>query len=195
MLDVLAKDTELDALRSIFARQTEGDPGLAAFFQGQHELHLPNKRRAPINELNRSQALLSLAFPCLFSEGRADFVEPRLRSIDYKDYIKHATRWHDGRFARHPTFRFIAFNTLMRSQARARSKFFVKQLNGTHEPLTQEQLIQALEHSEDPRGANLRFMRSPLWRRTGINSPVYYLTDYWRKKILKFSAAEPRHPH
>ncbi|KAM4059613.1 PIF1-like helicase [Hirsutella rhossiliensis] len=43
-------------------------------------------------------------------------------------------RWHDGRFARHPTFRFVAFNTLMRSQA----------------PLTREQLIQALEHSEDP---------------------------------------------
>ncbi|KAF5128359.1 ATP-dependent DNA helicase pif1 [Metarhizium anisopliae] len=59
-------------------------------------------------------------------------------------------RWHDGRFARHPTFRFVAFNTLMRSQARARSKFFVKQHDGSHEPLTREQLIQALEHSEDP---------------------------------------------
>ncbi|KAM4061451.1 PIF1-like helicase [Hirsutella rhossiliensis] len=41
-------------------------------------------------------------------------------------------RWHDGRFARHPTFRFVAFNTLMRSQR------------------SREQLIQALEHSEDP---------------------------------------------
>ncbi|XP_044715328.1 PIF1-like helicase domain-containing protein [Hirsutella rhossiliensis] len=81
--DLLAKDTELDALRSILA------------------------------------------------DGRADFVEPRLRSIEYKDYIEHAMRWHDGRFARHPTFRFVAFNTLMRSQARARSKFFVKQHDGT----------------------------------------------------------------
>ncbi|KAM4061535.1 PIF1-like helicase [Hirsutella rhossiliensis] len=59
-------------------------------------------------------------------------------------------RWHDGRFARHPTFRFVAFNTLMRSQARARSRFFVKQHDGTREQLTREQLIQALEHSEDP---------------------------------------------
>ncbi|KJZ70034.1 hypothetical protein HIM_10585 [Hirsutella minnesotensis 3608] len=104
----------------------------------------------PINEFNRSHALLSLAFPCLFPDGRADFVEPRLRSIEYKDYIEHAMRWHDGRFARHPTFRFVAFNTLMRSQARARSKFFVKQHDGTREPLTREQLLQALEHSEDP---------------------------------------------
>ncbi|KAM4067671.1 PIF1-like helicase [Hirsutella rhossiliensis] len=105
--DLLAKDTELDALRSILV------------------------------------------------DGRADFVEPRLRSIEYKDYIEHAMRWHDGRFARHPTFRFVAFNTLMRSQARARSKFFVKQHDGTREPLTREQLIQALEHAEDPRAQAL----------------------------------------
>ncbi|KID82377.1 ATP-dependent DNA helicase PIF1 [Metarhizium guizhouense ARSEF 977] len=135
--DLLAKDTELHALQSILAGESETDPGPATTIQAQtqRQLQLPNIRRTPINEFNRSQALLSLAFPCLFPDGRADFVEPRLRSIDYKDYVEHAMRWHDGRFARHPTFRFVAFNTLMRSQARARSKFF---------------LIQALEHSEDP---------------------------------------------
>ncbi|KID84375.1 ATP-dependent DNA helicase PIF1, partial [Metarhizium majus ARSEF 297] len=152
--DLLAKDTELDALRSILAGEPEANarPPLATAPQGQaqHELRFPNIRHTPINEFNRSHALLSLAFPCLFPDGRADFVEPRLRSIEYKDYIEHAMRWHDGRFARHPTFRFVAFNTLMRSQARARSKFFVKQHDGTREPLTREQLIQALEHSEDP---------------------------------------------
>lgn len=152
--DLLAKDTELDALRSILVGGPEPNGGLplATGSQGQarHELRLPTIRHTPINEFNRSHALLSLAFPCLFPDGRADFVEPRLRSIEYKDYIEHAMRWHDGRFARHPTFRFVAFNTLMRSQARARSKFFVKRHDGTREPLTREQLIQALEHSEDP---------------------------------------------
>ncbi|EXU95533.1 PIF1-like helicase [Metarhizium robertsii] len=149
--DLLAKDTELDALRSILAGEPEVDPGLATIeAETRHELQLPNIRRTPINEFNRSHALLSLAFPCLFPEGRADFVEPRLRSIDYKDYVEHAMRWHDGRFARHPTFRFVAFNTLMRSQARTRSNFFVKQHHGMHQPLTREQLIQALEHSDDP---------------------------------------------
>ncbi|KAH7467614.1 hypothetical protein FOMA001_g15238 [Fusarium oxysporum f. sp. matthiolae] len=150
--DLLAKDTELDALRSILAGESEADSELSTSFQAQaqHELQLPNIRHTPINEFNRSHALLSLAFPCLFPDGRADFVEPRLRSIDYKDYIEHAMRWHDGRFARHPTFRFVAFNTLMRSQARSRSRFFVKQHDGRQQPLTREQLIQALEHSEDP---------------------------------------------
>ncbi|KAF6518454.1 hypothetical protein HZS61_002532 [Fusarium oxysporum f. sp. conglutinans] len=150
--DMLAKDTELDALRSILAGESEADSELSTSFQAQaqHELQLPNIRHTPINEFNRSHALLSLAFPCLFPDGRADFVEPRLRSIDYKDYVEHAMRWHDGRFARHPTFRFVAFNTLMRSQARSRSRFFVKQHDGRQQPLTREQLIQALEHSEDP---------------------------------------------
>ncbi|KID81680.1 ATP-dependent DNA helicase PIF1 [Metarhizium guizhouense ARSEF 977] len=149
--DLLAKDTELDALRSILAGEPEVNPGLATVdAQTRPELRLPNIRRTPINEFNRSHALLSLAFPCLFPNGRADFVEPRLRSIDYKDYVEHAMRWHDGRFARHPTFRFVAFNTMMRSQARTRSNFFVKQHHGMHQLLTQEQLIQALEHSDDP---------------------------------------------
>ncbi|KJK84688.1 hypothetical protein H633G_11596, partial [Metarhizium anisopliae BRIP 53284] len=85
--DLLAKDTELDGLRSILAGEPEVDPGLATIeAETRHELQLPNIRRTPINEFNRSHALLSLAFPCLFPEGRADFVEPRLRSIDYKDY-------------------------------------------------------------------------------------------------------------
>ncbi|KAM4060880.1 ATP-dependent DNA helicase PIF1 [Hirsutella rhossiliensis] len=134
--DLLAKDTELDALRAILTRESEADAELPTNVQArpQHELQLPNIRHTPINEFNRSHALLSLAFPASF----------------LTDYIEHAMRWHDGRFARHPTFRFVAFNTLMRSQARTRSKFFVKQHDGTHEALTRERLVQALQHSEDP---------------------------------------------
>ncbi len=51
------------------------------------------------------------------AEPELEGVEPRLRSIEYKEYIEHAMRWHDGRFARHPTFRFVAFITLMRAQS------------------------------------------------------------------------------
>ncbi|XP_044723715.1 PIF1-like helicase domain-containing protein [Hirsutella rhossiliensis] len=100
--DLLAKDTELDALRAILTRESEADAELPTNVQArpQHELQLPNIRHTPINEFNRSHALLSLAFPASF----------------LTDYIEHAMRWHDGRFARHPTFRFVAFNTLMRSQ-------------------------------------------------------------------------------
>jgi hypothetical protein len=198
--DLLAKDTELDALRSILAGESEADPGLAATFQAQHELQLPNIRRTPINEFNRSHALLSLAFPCLFPDGRADFVEPRLRSIDYKDYAEHAMRWHDGRFARHPTFRFVVFNTLMRSQARARSNFFVKQHHGMHQPLTREQLIQALEHSEDPeaqalissitrRAVSIRGTR-PFWNRKRQDLEAYAYNLGCPGAFITFSPAD-----
>ncbi|KHO00508.1 ATP-dependent DNA helicase PIF1 [Metarhizium album ARSEF 1941] len=202
--DLLAKDTELDALRSILAGEPEANarPPLATAPKGQaqHELRFPNIRHTPINEFNRSHALLSLAFPCLFPDGRADFVEPRLRSIEYKDYIEHAMRWHDGRFARHPTFRFVAFNTLMRSQARARSKFFVKQHDGTREPLTREQLIQALEHSEDPEtqalinsitrhAVSIRGTR-PFWNRKRQDLEAYAYSLGCPDAFITFSPAD-----
>ncbi|XP_044717909.1 uncharacterized protein HRG_08551 [Hirsutella rhossiliensis] len=74
---------------------------------------LPSIRRTPIDEFNRSQPLLTLAFPTLYPDGKADFVEPRLRSITYQDYLGHAMRWHDGRFARHKTWPFVALNTML----------------------------------------------------------------------------------
>ncbi|KJK73540.1 hypothetical protein H634G_11211 [Metarhizium anisopliae BRIP 53293] len=49
--DLLAKDTELDGLRSILAGEPEVDPGLATIeAETRHELQLPNIRRTPINE-------------------------------------------------------------------------------------------------------------------------------------------------
>ncbi|KAM4067560.1 ATP-dependent DNA helicase PIF1 [Hirsutella rhossiliensis] len=81
--------------------------------QTHHQMPLPSIRRTPIDEFNRSQPLLTLAFPTLYPDGKADFVEPRLRSIAYQDYLGHAMRWHDGRFARHKTWPFVALNTLL----------------------------------------------------------------------------------
>ncbi|KAM4066720.1 ATP-dependent DNA helicase PIF1 [Hirsutella rhossiliensis] len=72
-----------------------------------------NALQTPIDEFNRSQPLLTLAFPTLYPDGKADFVELRLRSITYQDYLGHAMRWHDGRFARHKTWPFVALNTML----------------------------------------------------------------------------------
>ncbi|XP_044714708.1 DDE superfamily endonuclease domain-containing protein [Hirsutella rhossiliensis] len=90
-------DTELNALHA----------------QTHHQMPLPSIRRTPIDEFNRSQPLLTLAFPTLYPDGKADFVELRLRSITYQDYLGHAMRWHDGRFARHKTWPFVALNTML----------------------------------------------------------------------------------
>ncbi|XP_044716521.1 ATP-dependent DNA helicase PIF1 [Hirsutella rhossiliensis] len=92
--DLLPEDTEMEALHS-HVLGDEHDAPPPARPATQHQLEMPDIRRTPINEFNQSQALLSLAFPTLFPRGQADFIEPR--------------------FACHPTFRFVVFNTLMRT--------------------------------------------------------------------------------
>ncbi|KAM4061713.1 PIF1-like helicase [Hirsutella rhossiliensis] len=121
-------DTELNALQSRFL----------------------DVRRTPIDEFNRSQPLLTLAFPTLYPDGKADFVEPRLRSITFQDYLAHAMRWHDGRFARHKTWPFVALNTLLRAQVRKRSDYLVKQRDSRRQPLTRADLEEAMAEPDEP---------------------------------------------
>ena len=44
------------------------------------------------------------------SQGTGDWVEPRQRSLEYKDFIQRLMKFHDGRFAQHPRFPYVAFN-------------------------------------------------------------------------------------
>jgi hypothetical protein len=71
-------------------------------------------RQTPLNKFNNTQALLSLAFPTLFPHDKVEFIMSRLAKISYQKYMRHAMKWHDGRFALHPRFRFVAFNTIIR---------------------------------------------------------------------------------
>lgn len=48
-----------------------------------HQLTMPSLRHSPLNEFNKSQALLLLTCPTIFPRGLADFVEPRQRTITY----------------------------------------------------------------------------------------------------------------
>ncbi|XP_044716304.1 PIF1-like helicase domain-containing protein [Hirsutella rhossiliensis] len=91
-------DTELNALQSRFL---DGSPPDAAAFSSQD----PHRRIQPF------PAAANACIP--YPDGKADFVEPRLRSITFQDYLAHAMRWHDGRFARHKTWPFVALNTLL----------------------------------------------------------------------------------
>ncbi|KAJ6437024.1 hypothetical protein O9K51_10321 [Purpureocillium lavendulum] len=149
--DLLPEDTEMEALHSHVLGEERDEP-LPARPATQHQLEMPDIRRTPINEFNQSQPLLSLAFPTLFPCGQADFIDPRLRPIKYADYIQHALRW---RFARHPTFRFVVFNTLMRAQARAKSGYFVKQHQQRRGPLSRDDLLEAFQNPESAEAQQL----------------------------------------
>lgn len=83
-------ETELNALQSRILDDTP-DRGFVTNLeqmprstQSQHQMPLPSIRRTPINEFNHSQLLLSLVFPTLYPDGKAGFVEPRLRTITYQ---------------------------------------------------------------------------------------------------------------
>jgi len=106
-------------------------------------------RHTPINEFNQGQALLSWAFPTLYPYGRGDIATPRLRTIPYDVYLAHCMRYHDGRFAQHPRFRFVAFNTLMRFQVNKKSSYYV-----THNPDAPVDLdeLQAAFHTDTREG-------------------------------------------
>jgi hypothetical protein len=53
-----------------------------------------------------------LVFPTLYPTGQADFNMPRVRKVDISDYPRHLLCYRDGRFSRHPRWRFFVFNPL-----------------------------------------------------------------------------------
>ncbi|KAF7137062.1 hypothetical protein CNMCM5793_006913 [Aspergillus hiratsukae] len=112
--------------------------------QPTHQLTMPSFRSTPLSELNR-MPLVSWAFPTLFPRGGADYAHPRMRGVSYAEYAKHLMRYEDGRFAKHPRFRYVLFNTLMRGQASRSAGFYSKQRE-----LPELEELQALFENEDP---------------------------------------------
>ena len=119
--DLLAEQTEIERMRQ--------DAGNVQ--RGPVHLTQPDIRSTPLNEFNSSQALLSLAFPTLFPQGKAEFVTSRLRKVDYASYIERLLKYQDGRFAKHPRFRYVVFNTLMRHQVNRKAMYFAHKLPGS----------------------------------------------------------------
>jgi hypothetical protein len=54
------------------------------------------------------------AFPTLFPYGKADFNMPRSRTVTLAAYAKHMLKYQDGRFSRHPLFRYYVFNWIIK---------------------------------------------------------------------------------
>ena len=86
----------------------------------------PSSSGTPINEFT-TEGYMSCAFPTLFPTGSADFVAPRPRTVTIGNYFKHLMQYHDGRFAKHPRFRYFALNTEMRHRALQTGRIYVHQ--------------------------------------------------------------------
>lgn len=128
--DIMPTTSEMDQLR----RQFSGE---------QSHLNMPPFRSTPIAEFDTAQPVLSWAFPTLYPRGEADFSTPRLRSVSFSNYAKHLMKFHDGRFARHPRWRYVVFNTLMRRQSSQRAGFFARKSDQGN--LSREELRELFE--------------------------------------------------
>ena len=80
--------------------------------QSQHPLSTPSLLMWPtiggtqINEFT-TQGYFTCAFPTHFPTGAADFLGLRQNQVTIGNYFKHLMMYDDGRFAKHPRFRFL----------------------------------------------------------------------------------------
>ena len=112
------KLTELEAVKKSVADGQKSSP--------RNIVPWPPRADAPINEFV-TEGYISCAFPTLFPTGAGDFLAPRERVVTVGNYFKHLMRYDDGRFARHPRFRYFALNSEMQWRALQTGRVYIKQ--------------------------------------------------------------------
>lgn len=112
---LLPKQTEQDTIRETIHSQTDCET-----------IMWPSSSGNAISEFT-TEGYFSLAFPTLYPTGSADFLAPRIRPITIGNYYKHLMLYKDGRFAKHPRYRYFALNTEMRWRALQTGRIYVKQ--------------------------------------------------------------------
>lgn len=156
----------------------------------------PSIRTTPIDEAAGTQRIYAMAFPTLYPYGQADLNASREQAVTLKEYAYHLLRYADGRFGRHPRWRFLVFNILMRQKSKKSAWYYVsKSSNMTN--LTWEELGEAL--NLDPsllpqivrQGSNLTRTR-PFWKNKGqaLEAQARFLTPQMSPIFITFSCAD-----
>ncbi|CAB4407286.1 unnamed protein product [Rhizophagus irregularis] len=86
----------------------------------------PEIEGVPINEFH-TPGYMVRAFPTLYPYGRADLCSARVKEVKPAEYFRHLLWYKDGRFARHPRWRYFALNSSMRWRALQEGQIYVKQ--------------------------------------------------------------------
>jgi Helitron helicase-like domain at N-terminus len=190
-------DSELDFIRRAFeASGPNSTPEQSVPVQQApvpSAVPAPSFRSTPLDE-GASVRLFASAFPTLFPYGVADFWDCRRRSVSLQDWAAHLLRYHDGRFGRHPRFRFLVFNVMMRARARRSAKYFVDK-NSNLAGLSREELEMELQNKNDllPKivrmGSSLSGTR-PFWKSklNGLEAQARFLDS--SPVFLTFSCAD-----
>ena len=93
-------------------------------------LEWPLRGQEPVNEYIHI-GLFTQAFPTLFPMASADIshvdpTHPRQKNVNYGEWLPHLMSLEDGRYARHPRFRYYAWNLLQRKRAAQTGRVFLK---------------------------------------------------------------------
>jgi hypothetical protein len=130
---------------------------------------IPTVSSTPLDEFSDTQRLWAMAFPTLFPWGAADFKSRRTHTVQLKQWGQHLLKWHDGRFARHPRFRYMLFDMLNRQRSSTQARYVVNNVKDLNR-LSFEELEDRL-NSDDSllnkvarAGSNLLGTR-PYWAR------------------------------
>lgn len=140
--------------------------------------------------------ILAMSFPTLYPTGRADINSPRIRNVSLVEYVKHFLRYKDGRFGRHPRWRFLVFNIIMRQKARHAAGFYVLK-TGDLQATDRDTLVDLLqsENSLLPQvirqGARLTGTR-PFWgyQSSLLKAQAQFLCPIAAPVFVTFSAAD-----
>jgi ATP-dependent DNA helicase PIF1 len=178
--------TEADLILGEISGWTPLPPGIPA----------PSIRQTPIDEASGKERIFAMAFPTLHPTGRADFFVPRLRKVDLNDYARHLMCFHNGRFGRHPRWRFFIFNLLMRRKASGSARFYVSKASGLKD-LSRDELAEALLADEAllpqivRQGSDLTGTR-PFWRNksSSLQAQARFLSPSMSPVFVTFSAAD-----
>lgn len=98
--------------------------------RGTISIPWPTRGNIPVSEFT-TQHFFTLAFPALFPHGSGDFYINRPISFSsMSEWAEHLLWYDDGRFAKHPYFKFVVHNMIMRKSALERSTYIIKQKLG-----------------------------------------------------------------
>jgi len=178
--------TEVDLTYQEIARQRPALPSVPA----------PSVQRTPLDEASGKDRIFAMAFPTLYPTGQADVNVPRLRKVDLNDYARHMMCYHDGRFGRHPRWRFFVFNLQMRRKASSSGRFYVSKASGLKD-LSRDELAEALLTDETllpqivRQGSGLSGTR-PFWRNKSdsLQAQARFLSPTMSPVFVTFSAAD-----
>ena len=88
---------------------------------------MPPHGSVPLSEFRCRKGLDVAAFPTLFPFGCGGFADDLpIKRISWSVWSQHLTHYFDGRFARHPRFRYFMLNVQQRHLANEQASLFVR---------------------------------------------------------------------